>query len=131
MLTPRFALDLRGSYAVSRSPFLIPKIEERDTAFLKFFCAVLNSSICHWHMSTHSPKYGGGYNRVEVPILKGVPAPDPSEVQSGVLHEIVGLVDRALRNGDDNTLDLELDQLVISLYELTAEEQKLVIGQSS
>ncbi len=82
-------------------------------------------------MSTHSPKYGGGYNRVEVPILKGVPAPDPSEVQSGVLHEIVGLVDRALRNGDDNTLDLELDQLVISLYELTAEEQKLVIGQSS
>ncbi len=130
MLTPRFAVDLRGSFAVSRSPFLIPKAEQYDPAFLKFFCAVLNSSVCQWFFSTHAPKYSRGYNRIEVPVLKSVPVPDPAQVHSATFNEIVRLVDEAMsREGTE--IHSKLDDLVLSLYELSDAELKKIKGPTS
>jgi hypothetical protein len=83
--TPRFAVDFRGNYAVSHSPFLVPKKGQYDPVFLKFFCAVFNSSVCHWFISTHAPKYSRGYNRIEVPLLKSIPVPDPAHAHPAAL----------------------------------------------
>ena len=106
MLTPRFAVDLRGSYAVSRSPFLIQKEAENDLEFLKFFCAVLNSSVAHWFINSHAPKYSRGYNRIEVALLKKVPVPDPSQIKPGTLKEIVGLFDQ-ISSREDSDLEVK------------------------
>jgi hypothetical protein len=127
MLTPRFAVDLRGTYAVSHSPFLVPKEEQCDPAFLKFFCAVLNSSVCHWFISTHAPKYSRGYNRIEVPLLKSIPVPDPAQVHSGTLKEIVKLVDQ-VSTRDDGAVVAKLDELITALYGLTDAELAKVRG---
>ncbi len=70
-ITPRFALDQTGKYAVSRSPLLYPKSEDLD--LLKFFLAILNSTVGYWHINTHSHKYRSGYNMIEPKTLKRRP----------------------------------------------------------
>jgi len=42
VLSPRFALDTNGSYAISHAPFMIPREKDVDLNLLKFFVAVLN-----------------------------------------------------------------------------------------
>lgn len=127
MLTPRFAVDLRGNYAVSHSPFLVPKKGQYDPVFLKFFCAVLNSSVCHWFISTHAPKYSRGYNRIEVPLLKSIPVPDPAHAHPAALKEIVRLVDQASVR-DDGMAESKLDELITALYALTVTELVKIRG---
>jgi hypothetical protein len=127
MLTPRFALDAKGMYAVSRSPFLTPKQLQDDPSFLKYFCAVLNSSVCHWFITAHAPKYGHGYNRIEVSTLRSLPVPDPTQISSGVFNEIVRLVDRILKN-PSTIVESSIDQLIVSLYGLTDVEHAIIIG---
>jgi len=128
MLAPRFALDTRGNFAVSHSPFLISRGDESDISSLRFFCAVLNSSVVQWYMQTHAPKYGRGYNRIEVATLKDVPAPDPSQIPTSKLNEVIRLVDRLSgRKGtvEDNQL---LDSLICDLYGLLPAERESVMG---
>jgi hypothetical protein len=127
MLTPRFALDLNGRLAVSRSPFLIPREENSDDSFLKFFCAVLNSPMAHWFITSHAPKYSRGYNRIEVPVLKSVPVPDPAQIPPGTLKEIIRLVDAVSGRNGTETTD-RLDDIVISLYGLSSDEKEALQG---
>jgi hypothetical protein len=76
MLTPRFALDVEGKLAVSHSPFIIAKDSGEQLALIRFFCAVLNSTVGNWYIRTYAPKYAKGYNRLEVSLLNSVPVPD-------------------------------------------------------
>lgn len=48
MLTPRFAVNVSGNFAVSHGPFVISKDVGEDRTLLNFFCAVLNSTACNW-----------------------------------------------------------------------------------
>jgi type I restriction-modification system DNA methylase subunit len=130
MLTPRFALDLRGRYAVSHAPFLVAKKEAEEATFLKFFCAVLNSSVSQWYLSTYLPKYGRDYKRVEVSSLRSVPVPDPAKVSSVALTELLGLVDTAVKNGATAELDVRLNQLVGGFYGLTSAETRLLVDSA-
>jgi hypothetical protein len=128
MLSPRFGLDLEGKYAVSHSPFLIAAEPQSEPALLKFFCAVLNSSVSHWFITSHAPKYSRGYNRIEVATLKTIPVPDPAQVPAGTFKQIIRLVDRNLQT-PSTILESDLDQLIVSLYGLTDTERDLVTGK--
>jgi hypothetical protein len=123
MLTPRFAVDTTGKFAVSHAPFIIANDEGEEQTLLRVFCAVLNSSVCNWHLRTYAPKYGGGYNRLEVTLLKGVPVPDFSRTTAGAIAEIVRTVDRLARH-TTASLDSELDDLIASLYGFTPGERR-------
>jgi hypothetical protein len=88
---------------------------------------VLNSSVCHWFISTHAPKYSRGYNRIEVPLLKSIPVPDPAQVHPATFKEIVRLTDQASAR-EDSAIEFKLDELIISLYRLSDEEILKVKG---
>jgi hypothetical protein len=128
MLTPRFALDSIGHFAVSRSPFSIARDSNEEATLLKFFSAVLNSSVSSWYLKTYAPKYAHGYNRVEANLLKSIPVPDISRVDAGELHRITSAVDRFTSGRASRSLDAEIDELVAELYGFTSLERKNILG---
>src|SRR5262249_8623319 len=90
VLVPRFTLDREGEYAISHSPLLYPKERERgiEDDLLRFFLAVLNSSICFWYIKTHSHKYQSGYVMLESKTLYKTPVPNPTAIPSGVMRNL-------------------------------------------
>jgi hypothetical protein len=127
MLTPRFAVDAGGKLAVSHGPFIVANDEGDEQVLLRFFCAVLNSSVCNWHLRTYAPKYGRGYNRLEVTVLKEVPVPDFSRVSAGALTSVLSLVDKLSHRSND-AIENELDDLIASLYGFTPGERRELLG---
>jgi hypothetical protein len=133
-LLPRFALDAKGKYAISRSPLLYPKegafegniINEGD--LLRFFLAVLNSSACYWFISQHSHVYRGGYVMLESKTLATTPVPNPVQVNPALFRKIVKLVDDRLKASEPQSTEIEnkLDGLVAELYDLSIEERRLI-----
>lgn len=132
-ISPRFSLDLNSKYAITRSPFFYLKDKigkenvgnEKDV--LKFFVAVLNSSACYWYISNHSHKFGKGYAKLEPKTLKltPVPKPDTSFVK---VRQIIDLVDKRLLLDGRKAIELEieLDNLVADLYDLSNDERKVL-----
>jgi hypothetical protein len=123
-ITPRFAFDQTGKYAVSHSPLLYPKSEDLD--LLKFFLAILNSTVGYWHINTHSHKYRSGYNMLEPKTLKKTPVPDPAKIDRASFSNILKLVDRRLilkRESDMFDCERKIDLAVSELYELTNDER--------
>jgi hypothetical protein len=130
MLTPRFAVDKRGSYAVSHSPFLISRESAFDISTLKFFCAVLNSSVVQWFIQTHAPKYAHGYNRIEVALLRDIPVPNPAGISSSQFNDIVKYVDRLSGRNPSKEDNDQLDELISNLYGLLPDERRAVMGHA-
>ena len=130
MLTPRFAVDQKGGYAVSHSPFLVTKEGEEEATILKFFAAILNSSVCQWFLSIHAQKYSRGYNLLEVSTIKKIPVPDPATATPSTLNELIDLVDLSMRKGDTPSIDKKIDEIVCELYGLTERQREIVMGLS-
>ncbi len=128
MLTPRFALDSRGIFAVSHSPFLIAKDSGEEPTLLRLFTAVLNSSVCSWYMRTHAPKYAKGYNRLEANLLKAMPSPDVGRIDTADLQKILVSVDKLSSGKSHGSLDSEVDHLVAQLYGFTSRDRKILLG---
>jgi transposase len=126
VILPRFSLDLQGKYAISRAPYLYPKASESDLDILKFYLAVLNSTVGAWLLSTHSAKYSRGYARLEVRSLGLIPVPDPAIVQPGDLAAIVRMVNEKLEGNRNQQLDRQIDEAVSDIYGLTHSEQLLL-----
>ena len=97
VIMPRFALDVRGRYAVSRSPFLIARMSSEEEHILKLLLAVLNSSVCFWHLQTHSHVYRHGYTMLEKKTLAQTPVPDINLWSSSEKVRLVSLVDKRLK----------------------------------
>ena len=127
MLTPRFAVDAEGRFAVSHGPFLIANDASEEQTLIRLFCAVLNSSVCNWHLRTYAPKYAKGYNRLEVAVLRDVPVPDLSRVSAAELSWLVDMVDKLSEHPDDSG-EIELDEMIAGLYGFTPSERKELFG---
>jgi len=127
VLFPRFALDINGKYAISHAPFLVPKEKEKDIELLKFFAAVLNSSVVHWYLGTHGYRYSRGYLVLEPRYLKEVPVPDPSKISPDKIQKIIRLVDKRIQSGNQN-LDKNIDDLVLECYGLSTNEREFLGG---
>lgn len=123
VLKPRFALDAKGKYAVSRCPFIIGKSSTDNLRLLKFLLGVLNSAIGHWQLITFSHKYSRGYAMLEVRTLNDVRIPNPAEVAPKVMCRMQSLVDKLIANPRDATAQVELDKHVADLFGLTPKER--------
>ncbi len=123
VLTPRFALDAKGKYAVSRCPFIIAKSGADDLGLLKFLLCVLNSAIGHWQLITFSHKYSRGYAMLEVKTLNDVRIPNPAKVAPKVMRRMQSSVDKLVANAGDVTAQVELDKHVADLFGLTIQER--------
>ena len=128
MLTPRFAVDLEGRYLVSRSPFASAATKPEAATLVSFFCAVLNSSVVAWYISTHAFKYSQGYNRIEVALLRHIPVPDPASLRADRLVGLLRLVDTAIREGPDQELDERIDDVVFDCYGFSTTDRQWLRG---
>ena len=126
VIMPRFALDGRGRYAVSHSPFLIARVLSDEEQILKLMLAVLNSSACFWYLQTHSHVYRHGYTMLESKTLAKTPVPDINLWSSSDKKRLLGLVDRRLKaeGAQRDSLNAEIDVFVSDAYGLTANERK-------
>ncbi|HXY36591.1 MAG TPA: N-6 DNA methylase [Planctomycetaceae bacterium] len=124
MLTPRFGLDLKGRFAVTRSPFIIPNDEYQSAGddFLKYLAAILNSGFGFWQVATLSHKYSRRYAMVENKSLAVFRLPDPRTVPVTTMERVVELVDERLRAGFAGELEKQIDETVAHLYGMTPQE---------
>lgn len=125
VLVPRFSLDYKGKYSISRAPLLYPKETGAENDLLRFFLAVLNSSSCYWHIATHSHTYKGGYVMLEPKTLKKTPVPDPNKISPSVMRRVLYLVDKRLLVSESVALAIEkeIDELIADLYGLSSKER--------
>jgi hypothetical protein len=126
VIMPRFALDIRGRYAVSHSPFLIARVSSEEDRILKLMLAVLNSTVCFWHLQTHSHVYSHGYTMLENRTLAKTPVPNINLWSSSEKMRLISMVDRRLKADAQERvlLDAEIDLFVSEAYGLTASERK-------
>ena len=126
VLTARFSLDDQGQFAVSHSPLLYPKQVEVEDDLLRYFLAVLNSTVCFYSISEQTHKYRSGYSVLEVTTLRKTPVPDPTKVPASTMRHLLNLVDRRLVASDAESLELEaqLDKVVLEIYGLTSTERE-------
>jgi type I restriction-modification system DNA methylase subunit len=129
-ITPKFAIDIDGKYAVSHSPYLIPKSNNvGGEDLLLYLVAILNSTPCYWFISNHSHKYSKGYNMLEVKTLKNTPVPDPALVPPLIMKRLLDLAKDRIKTTAFYGRDLEnkIDKIVAELYGLNYEDQ-VVLG---
>ncbi|WP_409878024.1 Eco57I restriction-modification methylase domain-containing protein [Dendronalium sp. ChiSLP03b] len=126
-IMPRFSLDREGKYAVIRSPIIYLKQQNAEYDLLRYFTAILNSTICYNYIAEHSHKYGSGYSMLEPKSMMKTPVPDPTKVSTSIMHRLLLLVDkRLLASGPDIIkLEIEIDEIVSDLYGFNAEERSI------
>lgn len=126
VLLPRFSLDQKGKYAVSHCPLMYPKMAGDDLHLLRFFLAILNSSVSYWQLMRLSHRYSKGYLMLEPKTLKKLRVPGPARIQPEHMKRIQSLVKECVRLGPSEERRRELDQIVGQLYELSSHERSLV-----
>jgi len=128
VLTPRFALDSEGIYAVSHAPLLYPKQVEVENDLLRFFVAVLNSTVCFRTISEQAHKYRSGYSVLEVTTLRKTPVPDPTTVPAADMRHLLVLVEKrfAAVGSEFIQIEKEIDQVILDLYGLTASDRRVL-----
>ena len=129
-ITPKFAIDLDGSFITSRSPYFVLKEETTDPNILYYFLGILNSIPCYWALSLQSHKQSSGYNIFHLNILKKINIPDPtlSENSSLVSKMILFVKKRILEKNELKRLELEMEinRISCELYKLTQSEIQLL-----
>lgn len=123
ILLPKFSLDIKGNYGISRSPLMYLKSVEDSIDLLYYFLAILNSPIIYWQISSFSHKYRRGYFMLEPKTLKKLRVPDPSSVSSANMKKIQDMVKKRL---DTKNIELEndIDEVVAELYGLSKSEME-------
>ncbi|OGO39863.1 MAG: hypothetical protein A2Z03_06060 [Chloroflexi bacterium RBG_16_56_8] len=126
ILMPRFSLDRTGKFAISRAPLFYPKEVGAEDDLLRFFIAVLNSTVFHWYTTTHSHVYRGGYLMLEPKTIRKTPVPDPSKISPKTMRKFLELVDSRLSATGANATELEtrLNLLVADLYGVDSRERR-------
>lgn len=131
VFTSKFNLDIEGKFAISRSPFLVPKDNYNDTELLYYFTGVLNSTVCLWYLVSHAPKYQHGFAMLEPTYIKSLPIPSPyqeSVAKRKLVLDIIQLVKKRILSSEDDSIVLEkrIDNCVAELYNLSSAEKSFL-----
>jgi len=126
VLIPRFSFDEMGKYAVSHSPWLVPKEETMGEELLRYFLAVLNSTVAYWQIVQTSHKYSRGYAMLEKKTLRSLAVPNSKDVEPAVMKKILNLVEKRLGDPNLKQVEAQLDELVSQLYGLSAEDRRQI-----
>ncbi len=134
VFVPKFSLDMTGNITTSHSPYLyLKRIEDKelDQELLYYFLGILNSTPCFWYISSHSHKYGGSYNRLEVATLKNTPVPNPASLNQTKLVRFIKLIkQRVFESTSENKykLENEIDMLACQFYGFSESEIEFFHG---
>ncbi len=96
--------------------------------FLKYLCAILNSSIISWYVSKTGLTTGMGLTQWKKYVVESIPVPPPGHLE----QQFIDVVDLILQDCHVNYRDAEreLDQLTFSLYGLTQNEQRKILNET-
>ena len=67
--------------------------------------AILNSSVINWFIDLNASKYGRGYNRIGVALLRRVPIPNFYQIDRTVIRLVASAVNEILHAVDDVAFD--------------------------
>lgn len=105
------------------------------TAFLiksnsRYLLAILNSKLVAFLMNIWSISRRGGYLEYKVQYVEKIPIKNISINDQQPFIMLVNQILEAKEKGEDSsTLEKEIDDLVYKLYDISAEEQKLIEGK--
>ncbi|MFI5387207.1 MAG: hypothetical protein ACHQ50_13940, partial [Fimbriimonadales bacterium] len=136
VLLPRFSIDPTGQYAVSRCPVLLSKWGG-GIELLRFFVAVLNSSVAFWQIANQAHKYSRGYSMLERNTMRHIKVPDPKDVPPAMMSRLQHIVRDLLRQAqapqtgpvsepESSDYESDLDEIVTGLYDLSRDERAAV-----
>jgi hypothetical protein len=123
ILYARFSLDIRGVYAVSQCPMLYPKKSGDVLGMLRFFVAILNSSVANWQIASQTQKYERNYSMLESHTLRLIRVPDPLSVDPSTMKKIQELVAGLMSDSTELQLDAQVDRLVADVFGLSKGER--------
>ena len=96
-----------------------------------YLLGILNAQTTWFYLNQVASKLQGGALAMQSPYVKSIPIPTATDAQRAEIETLVEqiLTAKAADSGaDTSALEAEIDRLVFSLYELTAEEIALVTG---
>jgi len=98
--------------------------DEISKELLKYFVAILNSTVCYRYISENASKYGHRYTMLEPLRLLDTPVPDPKNVDPTVFNRLILLVDIRLEALGQRIIQVEkeIDEIVSGLYGLNSDE---------
>ena len=120
-----FTVDTTNFYCANTCYF-IPTEET-------WLCGLLNSRSVEWFYSLVSNRLGGGALRAFSDYMKQIPIPNAKPAQKTSISKLVDQILKAKHtnpNTDVSDLENEIDQMVYLLYNLTADEIKIVEDKS-
>ena len=122
---PKFSID-RNQSGYSGARVFGVTITETEIN-LKFLLAVLNSKVISFVIHSTFPVKAGGYFSMSSTFVEKLPIIQLSASNQKPLIDLATEILESKQKGEDtSTLELEVDQLVYQLYDLTEEEIKIV-----
>jgi hypothetical protein len=104
-------------------------IIQSDRINLKYLTGLLNSKLVEFWLRKKGKMQGNNYQLDKEPLLE-IPIYKPSEKEQ---NEIAKLVDKIIslkqQGKDSSEQEKKIDELVYKLYDITADEQKIIEGQ--
>ncbi len=93
----------------------------------KYLCAILNSGLAHWCLSQVAPTSGMGTLRWKKIYIEKIPVPLLDKPREQPFTELADKIIKAKQQAQDTTaLEAEINQQVYKLYNLTADEIKII-----
>ena len=96
-----------------------------DVDYLKVACAYVNSSLARYYQFLTASQWGVERDALLLAEHKSLPCAIPLE-DTGLLHEIVELVDEIQARSADSDWRLALDELVYTSYGVTSSERQTI-----
>jgi hypothetical protein len=119
----KFCFDESGTYLNAPAVFL-PTDQ-------KYLIGILNSQLIWYFLRNICVVRNGGYIEVKPQYFEQIPIPKISHSDKDILTKLVDQIITSKKSdpkADTTALETEIDQLVYQLYELTAEEIKIIEG---
>ena len=98
---------------------------QKDTNYLKFICACINSSLARYYHFLTASSWGVERPEISWKEHKAFPCPIPDENDS-LFNEVVGLVDHVQQSGLYDDWRSDLDRLICQAYDLAPSEQNIM-----
>ena len=116
---------------------VVPAAKERvfaitisdETLNIKYVLAILNSNVSKFFIQSRSSLKAGGYFSYSSNVLNQIPIPKISSIDQEQFILLVEKIEEFKQKEINSiNLEIEIDQLVYQLYELTEEEIEIVEG---
>ncbi|QOV24365.1 class I SAM-dependent DNA methyltransferase [Anabaenopsis elenkinii] len=124
---PQFAIAKQGFYLSAPANLVVSPENEH-------ILAILNSKITQFYIKQIAATRQGGFIEFKPMYVSQIPIPTATKKQHKLLEQIVEqilTVKQADPQADTTPLEAEIDQVVYQLYNLTAEEIKIIEGKQS